>query len=107
MVERRGCMKKNMRLDDRIASYRSFLDYRWVKEFEKLLPGTVLHEPTFVLLFSWKATANAYTMPFLMMQMLKNLEQGYLRKVPGITDYAVQRLATALPQRMGQEHGLS
>src|SRR5262249_32662234 len=96
-----------MRLDDRIESYRSLLDYPWVREIDKLISGTVLDGPTFVLFFNWKAMANAYAMPFLMMQMLKNFEEGHLRQRPGVAEHAIRTLEKQLPSRMGKEHGLS
>src|SRR5438132_2198118 len=98
---------KTMRLDDRVESYRSFMDYAWVQEIDKLTSGTVLEGLVFALIVSWKATANAHAMPFLMMHMLKGLEEGYLRPKPGLWEHAVRTLSDGLPTRMGKEHGLS
>jgi len=98
---------KTLHLDDRVASYRSFLDYDWVKAVEKVTHGTVIDEPFMSLIFSWKATANAFTMPFLMMHFLKNFEVGYCRSQETASEKAVKVLAEHLPERMAQKHGLS
>ncbi len=98
---------KRLHLDDRIASYRSFLDYGWVQTVEKQTQGTVLDEPLMSLIFSWKATANAFTMPFLMMHFLKNFEAGYCRSQESASEKAAKVLAEHLPERMAQKHGLS
>jgi len=94
-------------LDDRIASYRSFLDYDWVRIIEKMTQDTILDEPLISLIFSWKATANAFTMPYLMMHFLTNFEQEYLRARDSSYEMAFQALSDHVPERMARKHNLS
>jgi hypothetical protein len=98
---------KKFHLDDRVAAYRSFLDYEWVKTIEKQTRVTLLDEPFFSLIFSWKATANAFTMPFLMMQFLRNFGLGFCQTQDSTPERAMKLLAKLLPDRMEQKHKLS
>jgi hypothetical protein len=102
--EGRTMISKTLHLDDRVDSYRSFLDYDWVKAIEKQTHGTILDEPLMSLIFSWKATANAFTMPFLMMHFLRNFEVGHCRGQDSASEQALKVLADHLPERMAKRH---
>jgi hypothetical protein len=69
----------NLRLDDRVEIYKSFLDYPWLQDLEQRVRGTALEKPFMRLIVIWKGTANAYAMPYLMMMTLASFEKGYLR----------------------------
>jgi hypothetical protein len=96
-----------IRLDDRIQMYKSFLDYDWVGTLEKAVRGTGLEAAIISLLFGWKATANAFAMPFFMLHSMKNFEEGYLRGRDSMPEEKLRLLANALPERMAAKHKLS
>ncbi len=96
-----------IRLDDRIQMYKSFLDYAWVETLEKTVRGSNLESAIISLLFALKSTANAFAMPFFMMHSMKAFEEGFLRGQESTPEKKLRLLASVLPKRMAQKHGLS
>jgi hypothetical protein len=70
---------RELRIDIRLDSYRSFLDHRWVQDINRVVKGTKLDLPIFDLTFSWKGSANARRMPSMMIDVLKSWTDGYTR----------------------------
>jgi hypothetical protein len=97
----------NLRLDDRVEIYKSFLDYPWLQDLEQRVRGTALDKPFMRLIVTWKGTANAYAMPYLMMTTLASFEKGYLRPQESLPEHAIQAMAQAVPKRMAEKHKLS
>lgn len=69
-----------IRVDDRFDVYASFFDHAWARRISELVRGSKLDEPTFSLCMNWKAIANTYRFPWLMIECLKWQMQGFLKK---------------------------
>ncbi|MEX2671124.1 MAG: hypothetical protein WD294_03320 [Phycisphaeraceae bacterium] len=74
---------KHYAMDSRFEKYQSFFDHRWARHFSEAAVGKGLSEASFNLLFSWKAAANAFRLPWSSVMMLKNFaEAAMIRKTP-------------------------
>lgn len=99
--------KMTIRLDDRVHSYKSFLDYSWAKKIEEQVRGTDLDSHFLSLVFALKSTANAFQMPYSMIHIIRAFEDGFLRERESTPEVHLRLLADALPKRMAVQHGLS
>jgi hypothetical protein len=89
-----------VKLDTNIADYQTFFEPQWLRLMNELTDGTKLAEPVLSLGVSWFTTANAYAMPWRMVQNLIGFEVGFIRGERTYTDKILARLATLIPQRM-------
>jgi hypothetical protein len=58
-------MDKQIYIDDRLDSYRTFLDHEWARRIDQQTAGTPLEEIFFDLQWAWKGAANTFYMPWL------------------------------------------
>jgi hypothetical protein len=65
-------------IDPILNSYRSFFDHRWSQRILKAADSTRFEMPVFLLLTTWKSIANTSLLPWLMMDSLRSLREGYL-----------------------------
>lgn len=96
-----GDVIANIRIDERLESYRTFFDHQWAKDILKLVAGTKLEPQVDSLTIHWKSVANAHVMPWLVTEALKNLAEGY---VLAGTPFAVQ-LVDVMKLRLANEIG--
>jgi hypothetical protein len=89
-----------VKLDTNIADYQTFLEPQWLRLMNELTDGMKLAEPVLSLGISWFTTANAYAMPWRMVQNLIGFELGFIRGERTYTDKILARLAILIPQRM-------
>src|ERR1700733_2653893 len=89
-----------VKLDTNIADYQTFFEPQWLRLMKELTDGTKLAEPVLSLSVSWFTTANAYAMPWRMVQNLIGFEVGFIRGERTYTDRILARLAILIPQRM-------
>src|SRR5207253_2041712 len=64
---------KNIKIDPRVDSYKTFFDHAWARKLDELVAGSKLAEPVFSLCINWKAAANTHLMPWLKVGNLKGL----------------------------------
>jgi hypothetical protein len=58
-------MDKHFYFDDKLDSYRTFLDHEWARRIDQQTAGTPLEEIFFDLQWAWKGAANTFYMPWL------------------------------------------
>lgn len=68
--------RRTLQIDPRLEAYHTFFDDGWARRFLALVKGTVVDEPAFDLLASWRAVANTHRMPMTMMKVLESLWKG-------------------------------
>jgi hypothetical protein len=86
-----------IRIDDRLESYKSFFDHAWAEGMFHLVDGTKLAEPVFLLLMNWRATANTHLLPWLMIHSIRGFEKGYLRPKEGLSEKIIRGLMKRIP----------
>jgi hypothetical protein len=58
-------MDKHFYIDDKLDSYKTFLDHEWARRIDQQTAGTPLEEIFFDLQWAWKGAANTFYMPWL------------------------------------------
>jgi hypothetical protein len=69
-------MGKNVLVDQRLDSYKSFFDHAWAEHVMQLSSGKAVSQPVFDLCAMWRAVANTHVMPWLMMQQFEAFAKG-------------------------------
>jgi len=92
---------KNIKIDPRVAAYKTFFDHAWSRKLDELAAGSKLAEPVFSLCMNWKSAANTHLMPWLMIENLKSFWEGFLRGQESYSERAVAHLAQHVPAAMG------
>ena len=90
---------KNVLIDDRMASYRSFFDHDWAVRMRDLVRETILDELVFNLCAAWKGAAKTHEMPWLTVELIGAFADGFVNafQPPG------QELINALLSRFSVE----
>jgi hypothetical protein len=91
----------NVRIDDRLESYKTFFDHDWSRRISDLANGRALEKAVWTLAISWKAAANTHAMPWLMMHSMYNLWQSFVDGDHAFAPALVTALADRLPAEMG------
>jgi hypothetical protein len=91
----------NVRIDDRLESYKTFFDHDWSRRISDLASGTALEKAVWTLAISWKGAANTHAMPGLMMHSMYNLWQSFVNGDHAFAPALVTALADRLPAEMG------
>ena len=66
-----------IRYDDNLESYRGFFDAKWSEKLLKKIKSTFLDEIVFELCASWKGTSSARSLPWLMVESMKQSLIGF------------------------------
>jgi len=67
----------DIRIDQRLDSYRSYFDHSWARRVANAAEGSQLEGPVFALCVNWKATANACALPWLLAQSVPAALRGH------------------------------
>jgi hypothetical protein len=91
---------RELRIDNRLDSYQSFLDHLWIRETNRLVKGTKLDLPVFDLTFSWKGSANARRMPFMMIDVLKSWTNGFSKARKPFTQEVMESFSARVAENI-------
>jgi hypothetical protein len=95
-------MDKHIYIDDKLESYKTFLDHEWARRIDQQTAGTPLEELFFDLQWAWKGAANTFYMPWLTVSTMVAAGLG------AATDHAFpSRYTAALTDRLVQRMGLN
>lgn len=92
-------MDKHFFIDEKLESYKTFLDHEWARRIDEQTRGTPLEEIFFDLQWSWKGAANTFYMPWLTVTTMVAAVSGALpdtafpsRYTVALTNYLVPRM---------------
>lgn len=91
---------KQILIDPRAESYRTFFDHAWARSMHELVSGSKLLDPVFNLCLSWKASVNAHVLPWLMVDGIRKFFEGYLQGQATATEQLVFLLSQSVPKAM-------
>lgn len=95
-------MDKHIYIDDKLESYKTFLDHEWARKIDEKTTGTPLEEIFFDLQWAWKGAANTFYMPWLTVTTMVAAGLG------AAADHAFpSRFTAALEDRLVQRMGLN
>ena len=66
-------------VDERLESYQSFYDHQWAEHIISTLEGAKFYQAGFDLCASWKGTANARSLPWLLVESIREALEGYIQ----------------------------
>jgi hypothetical protein len=95
-------MDKHIYIDDKLDSYKTFLDHEWARRIDQQTSGTPLEEIFFDLQWAWKGAANTFYMPWLTVTTMVAAGLGAAK------DHAFpSRFTAALTDKLVQRMGLN
>ena len=77
-------LTKNIKVDVRLESYRSFFYHAWAERILSITEGSQIDLITFDLTASFKGIANTFALPWIMAQQLNGFANGFVESRPTI-----------------------
>jgi hypothetical protein len=74
---------KQIKIDTRLSAYKDLFDFGWINNFFDVSRSSRLNQIALDLASEWQGIARTSSMPWLMIESLKNFHQGYFKNNPG------------------------
>ena len=94
-------MSKNIQIERRLDSYKSFFDHEWFEKQTEERRGTALYQPLFDLGAAWRYAANTHVLPWLLATQVQGATEMNLNTTEPFGKKYVTHVHERLAKRMG------